>query len=172
MPVTPLHTGIPGLVSYCFPRRVDLMGAVIGSVIIDIDFFLFLTTGSPIHGFFHTFLGATILAVIIIIVLRLLYKLIVVIKQWLKWEPESSLLSVSIGAFLGTWSHIILDSLIYSDLDPHYPNSGNPYYRVEGHDTIFMAVYLVAALTTLALMMLYTWMYFSALEAEKKASHD
>jgi len=172
MPVTPLHAGIPGLVSYCFPRRVDIMGAVIGSVIIDIDFFLFLATGSPLHGFFHTFFGATILAVVIIIVLRLLYKPIIALKRWLKWEPESSLLSLSLGAFLGTWSHIILDSLIYSDLDLYYPRTGNPHYRVEGHDTIFTTVYLVAALTTLALMMLYTWHYFSALEAEKKASHD
>jgi len=37
MPITPLHIGIPGLISYYFPKRVDISAAVIGCIIIDID---------------------------------------------------------------------------------------------------------------------------------------
>ena len=74
MPATPLHIGIPGLISYYSPKKVDIVSAVIGSVIIDTDFFLFLIFGTPVHGYLHSFLSATIVAIALAVILWLLNK--------------------------------------------------------------------------------------------------
>ena len=159
MPVTPLHIGIPGLISFYYPKRVDILSAVIGSVIIDLDFILFLLIGTPIHGYLHTFLGATIISIFIIIILKLSQKQTIKIKKWFKWEGKSNLKSISIGAFIGTYSHIILDSLIYNEINPFYPIEGNPLYLENGQDVIFVTIYVIALITTIMLIALYSWKY-------------
>jgi len=162
MPVTPLHIGVPGLISYYFPKRIDIISAIIGSIIIDIDFFILIIFGTPIHGIFHTFFGATILSIFLIIIIKLSGKLTIKLKNWFKWEIESDLISISLGAFIGTYSHIILDSLIYNDMNPFYPITGNPLFLENGQPTIFYLVYSAAIITTLLFLILFCWRYIKS----------
>jgi len=162
MPVTPLHIGVPGLISYYFPKRIDIISAIIGSIIIDIEFFIFIIYDFPIHGIFHTFFGATILSIFLIIIIKLNRKLTIKLKNWFKWEIESDLISISLGAFIGTYSHIILDSLIYNDMNPFYPITGNPLFLENGQPTIFYLVYSAAIITTLLFLILFCWRYIKS----------
>ena len=166
MPVTPLHIGIPGLISYYFPKKMDIFGAILGCTLLDIDFFLFLGFGTPVHGFLHSFLGATVLAIILILIIKLFQPLVVIIKKWFKWDIESSLGSIAIGAFVGTYSHVLLDSLIYTDMNPLYPLDGNPLY-IESFQPMFTTfIYGITGITTIILIMVYSSGYLRAMEEE------
>ena len=64
MPFTPYHLG-PGLfVGLLFLSFIDFPTFLIASVIVDVEPFLVLTLNLnyPLHGFFHSFLGGTLVA--------------------------------------------------------------------------------------------------------------
>ena len=166
MPVTPLHMGLPGLVSYFWPGKVDIFTALLGSVLVDIDFFLFLLQQTPLHGFLHSFLGATLLALLLIVVVRLAPDTVRKIKSWFRWETDSNLGSVAIGAFLGAYSHVLLDSFLYSDMKPFQPFSGNPFLPEEGTLHIRL-IYVITGVSTFLLLALYVMKYGKAVNEEK-----
>jgi membrane-bound metal-dependent hydrolase YbcI (DUF457 family) len=153
MPITPLHIGIPGLVAAGLKDKMNLSAAIIGSVIIDLDFFLYLSIRTPIHGNLHTFLGATILSIILIPLIFVGRRRMKKIENWFKLDSSFKLYPIAIGAFLGTFSHILLDSIIYRDMKPFLPFTEN-YFYLGGGASIFTAVYLIAALTTISLLFL------------------
>ena len=152
MPFTPLHIGIPGLPSYFKPDRVDIVAVVLGSTLVDIDFFLHVVYRSPLHGFLHTYIGATALALVLSVLIRIGKPVVERVKGWFRWEKGSNVKSITFGAFLGTYSHVLLDSLIYYDVDPFHPLSeDNPFYVHEWVDQMTGVVYALAGLTTLLL---------------------
>ena len=159
MPATPLHIGIPGLISYYNPKKVDIAAAIIGSVIIDTDFFLFLIFGTPVHGYLHSFLSATLVAVLLAGILYLLNPTMIELKKWFGWETETGIKSLLAGAFTGTYSHIILDMLLYGEMNPLFPLKGNPFYFSDMALPIFMGVYAVASVTTVAFLIQYAKKY-------------
>ncbi len=159
MPVTPLHIGLPGLFSFRWPQRVDVFTAVLGSVLIDLEFFVYLIYGTPIHGQIHTFAGATLMALAIIGIALLCKGPITKVKEWFQWETKSDLRSMTLGAFIGTFSHILYDSLIYVEMNPFHPREGNPLYHQGGQGLIFPLVYAIAGFTTILLMVLYIIRY-------------
>jgi membrane-bound metal-dependent hydrolase YbcI (DUF457 family) len=75
------------------------------------------------------------------------------IENWFKLDSSFKLYPIAIGAFLGTFSHILLDSIIYRDMKPFLPFTEN-YFYLGGGASIFTAVYLIAALTTISLLFL------------------
>ncbi len=168
MPFTPLHIGIPGLISYKWPERVDIIAAGFGAVLIDLDFFFFLLWGTPLHGFLHSFVGATVLAIILIIVIRLLQRPLRKVKHWFRWEEEADKRSIALGAFLGTYSHVVLDMFIYWDVDPFYPAEDNPFCPDTASSMTVSIIYLLASVTTLLLLLLYMWKFYKTGEEDEK----
>lgn len=113
MPFTPFHMGPALLIWGLFPRRLDLMSILVGSVILDLEPFYYLVQGSPfLHRFFHTFLGATIVGIVLVILFNRFY------------SPMGS--KIIPGIFLGLYFHILLDSILYRDMLPFYPYDFNP----------------------------------------------
>lgn len=159
MPITPFHIGFPGLFSYFSPKKIDIFSAILGSIIIDIDFFLFLLIGTPIHGHFHSFLGATIISIILILVIHNSQSLIIRIKKEFRWEIESNLKSISLGAFIGTFSHIIYDAFLYKEMEPFYPINGNSLYFCNDYNINFIIIYLFSGITTFILIYIYNKKY-------------
>jgi len=172
MPATPLHIGIPGLPALWRPDRVDITAVVLGATLVDIDFFLFVFRGGRIHGFLHTLLGATILAMVIVVELYILSPTNLKLKRWFRWDESSSVGSLISGALLGSWSHVFLDGLIYRDVRPLAPYSdGNALFLDPwggngsgGGDIIagpemLAVVYGVGAVTTVLLLMVWVWKY-------------
>jgi membrane-bound metal-dependent hydrolase YbcI (DUF457 family) len=170
MPVTPLHLGIPGLVSFRWPEKVDIFAAALGSVLVDLDFFAFLLFGTKIHGFLHSFVGATVLALVIVGVGHAFPWVVVKLKRWFGWgEERTSLKAMVLGAFLGSYSHVLLDSLIYWDMKPFYPFEDNPFLVEESVETVRNLVYSITTFTTALFLVLYAWNYWQlTVEQEKK----
>ena len=131
MPFTPLHLG-PGLtIKALAGRRFSVLSYGIAQVAMDIEPLLGLVRGSSIlHGPTHTYLAALVMAIVVAIVSPPLCRLI--LRRWhqellfhrLGWLVESESitpLAVIAGAFVGTISHVMLDSIMHSDISPLAP---------------------------------------------------
>jgi membrane-bound metal-dependent hydrolase YbcI (DUF457 family) len=84
----------------------------------------------PIHRWFHTYVGATVLAAVCILFGRPICQLF--LRLWLAWpnapwqrfapagwriRPTSALTA----ALIGTYSHVLMDSLVHRDMKPFMP---------------------------------------------------
>ena len=92
-------------------------------IVMDIQPLIVIITGAGhLHGFSHTYLGATLIALFSGLTGKYLSELGLKI---LRIGPEQP---VSIGwgiclssAFIGSFSHVLLDSIMHADLQPFYP---------------------------------------------------
>ena len=115
MPLTPLHfaAGLPAR------KRISMKAFVLVNVLIDLEpasvmFFGMDKLGYPLHQSVHTFGGVTLMAIVTLLT-GLVCK-----GKWRTWLY---------GAFLGAYSHVLLDALVHSDVEPFAPIlSGNPLF--------------------------------------------
>ncbi len=126
MPFTPFHMG-PGIVIKALLQgSFSLMVFGWAQIIMDIQPLVVMITGKGhLHGFSHTYIGASLLAVIAALSGKYLSDIGLYI---LDISTESR--PVKVGwkvafpsAFLGTYSHVILDSIMHPDVEPCYPFS-------------------------------------------------
>ena len=137
MPVTPLHFG-PAIAGKAFaPKHFSVLAFGLTQVIIDAEAGFYLMQGSwPVHRFLHSYLGATVVAVVTALLGRPLLGL--VIRGWNRLlagrfrdgpqlRPDVPLAAVISGAVLGSYSHVFLDSIVHADMTPFAPwHGGNP----------------------------------------------
>ncbi len=132
MPFTPYHFG-PGLfLGVVLLPFVDLSTIIIASVILDLEplVALMLNLPIPLHGFFHTYLGATIVAFILTFVIWPFRGYFNKIVSVFGLHQESSLRHIFLASIIGTCSHILLDSFLYAEMNPFYPILGNPFLGI------------------------------------------
>jgi membrane-bound metal-dependent hydrolase YbcI (DUF457 family) len=131
MPITPFHLG-PGAALKSFaPKHVSFTIFLFTQILIDLEsIYFFMKNDWPVHRFFHSYLGATVVVVIGIVIGRPICqwllkkwnaKLSKKQKEWLYVEPIISMKSAIIGLVLGAYSHIFLDSIMHSDIKPFSP---------------------------------------------------
>ena len=128
MPFTPFHFG-PGAAAHAAaPKHVSFLAFCGANVLIDLEpLYFMLTKQYPLHRFLHTYVGATLVWVGMTALFMLLRTPVVRLLNLLGWKPLT-LLQVSIGAALGSYSHIVLDSLMHPDIRPLAPFSdANPF---------------------------------------------
>jgi len=95
-------------------------------IVMDIQPLIVLLTGEgQLHGFSHTYIGATLLAVFSALSGKYLseagLKIIGISK---KNNPVNiTWWVVFTSAFIGTYSHVVLDAMMHSDVQPFYPLS-------------------------------------------------
>ena len=130
MPFTPYHFG-PGLfIGSLFLNFIDLPTFLIASVIVDLEPFLVLyfNLNYPLHGFFHSFLGATIIAIILAFIMTQIRKIFTPMLSFIKIKQEISFKRILVASLLGIYLHILLDSPLYVDIRPFFPFDFNPFY--------------------------------------------
>ena len=100
----------------------------------------------PVHRFLHSYLGATVVAVVTVLLGRPLLGL--VIRGWnrslagrfrcgLQLHPNVPLAAIVSGAVLGSYSHVFLDSIVHADMTPFEPwHGGNPLLHVMSAKTV------------------------------------
>ena len=139
MPFTPFHLGPAVFFGLIFFRFISIPAFVIGSVIVDIEPFFVLLFGLdlPLHGFFHSILGGSVVALVVFFVMMRLDWRIQKVMGIFKLKQESSSFSVLIGAFLGVYLHVFLDSFLYTDIRPFFPADVNPLYGLFSSDSIY-----------------------------------
>ena len=126
MPFTPFHMG-PGIfVKAILQGSFSLMVFGWAQIIMDIQpLFVLITGEGHLHGFSHTFIGATLLALFSALSGKYLsefgLKVLGISKEpnfiIIKWRV------VFLSAFAGAYTHVLLDAIMHSDVEPYYPLS-------------------------------------------------
>lgn len=158
MPFTPFHWGPSSWIGLVLFKVFDFPTLMAASVIVDIEPFtvLLFELDYPLHGFFHTILGGSILAILTALILYLLRSRIRRLMAFFKLAQNSSFKKIIWSSFFGLFSHLLLDSLTHWDLEPFYPFGGNPLYGLFSE----FQVYLFCGISLLAGVLFYSVVIF------------
>lgn len=124
MPFTPVHMGPGVFIKSLLQGSFSLMIFGWSQIIMDIQPLIALvTTKGHLHGFSHTFLGASIIAILSAftgkgVVEYILSKVVGCHGKeriYLKWHI------VIVSAFIATFSHVFLDAIMHFDVQPYFP---------------------------------------------------
>jgi len=130
MPLTPFHLGPTLLLGVLLYRWLDLPTLLAGSVIVDVRaaLIVFGPFDGPVHGILTTFAGGTIIALVTGAAVLVLPQSVQSVLNYTRLADTTSA-SASFGAaIVGVYSHIVLDSLLYTDTHPFYPSAWNPFF--------------------------------------------
>lgn len=110
MPITPLHFGLLAPINHFAKHKVSNASFVLVNLWLDLPSIIYvvLEIGDYSHEN-HTLINALIIALVC-------SGLRIGNKAWV------------LGAFLGTFSHVLMDSLVHVDVNLFYPYEGNPFY--------------------------------------------
>lgn len=129
MPFTPFHLGIGLCLGLLCFRWLDFPTFLVANMIVDaravLVFFDFVS--GPIHGFLHTFIFATLLAVGLATLSLVSKPTLNRVLRPLFLAQQRSLTRITLAALIGVYAHVVLDSILYTDIRPFYPLSGNPF---------------------------------------------
>ena len=126
MPFTPFHMGPGILIKALLQSSFSLMVFGWAQIIMDIQPLWVLLTGhGHLHGFSHTYMGATLLGVISALSGKYLSEF--GLKRLSLSKAENPIVIswkvVFFSAFIGSYSHVFLDAMMHSDVKPYYPFS-------------------------------------------------
>jgi membrane-bound metal-dependent hydrolase YbcI (DUF457 family) len=139
MPFTPFHFGPSILIGLIFFPLLYMPAILFGSVIVDLEPLSFLLLGLPVlHLFFHTFLGATISALILAFFVYLLRGFLGEIMTAFQLPQIAAPLNITFAALLGAYSHILLDAFLYPEMQPFWPLLGNPFLGLVSSSTVYL----------------------------------
>ena len=123
MPFTPIHMG-PGIfIKALMGGSFSLMVFGWAQIVMDIQpLFVLITGEGHLHGFSHTYIGATLIAIFSAVTGKYLSQL----GLWMLHITPSVRVSIGwwvvfLSAFIGSFSHVLLDSIMHSDVRPFYP---------------------------------------------------
>ena len=154
MPITPFHFGPGAALHALAPKHVSFLSFCAANVLIDVEPLYYMSTGQyPLHRFFHTYLGVSLIPVAI--------TALFLAARWFAqryWLPklfawrELGLAAVAVGAALGSYSHIVLDSLMHADITPFAPfDFGNSLWQAVPLDALHWACVAAAGLAIVVL---------------------
>ena len=131
MPLTPFHWSSL-LFGFLLFNTLYLPALAISSVLMDLEpfYYMFISPNPDgiLHGFFHTYLGATIIALVVAFVLVKFRKETDNMMAIFRLEQKISDKGIYLSSIFAAYSHIFLDSLMHSDLKPFWPFSdSNPF---------------------------------------------
>jgi hypothetical protein len=139
MPFTPLHMG-PGIaIKAVMQRRLSLMVFGWSQIVIDIQpLVVMLTDQGELHGFSHTYIGATLIAMFCGFTGKYFGEIGLKLIREPQYLPISWTVSF-LSAFIGTYSHIVLDSIMHADITPFAPfNRNNALLGIISIDALHM----------------------------------
>ncbi|MDH5460867.1 MAG: hydrolase [Candidatus Bathyarchaeota archaeon] len=133
MPFTPFHLGPALALGLPTRKYIHAPTFIIANVIVDVEPLVVLFLGSryPLHGYLHTFLLASLIGLIFGYVMssaerffQPLFKML-----FLETGDKLKLKSFVLAGALGTILHVLLDSPLYTDIQPFYPVIANLLYN-------------------------------------------
>jgi membrane-bound metal-dependent hydrolase YbcI (DUF457 family) len=141
MPFTPFHLG-PGIaIKAAAPRHVSLGMFAGAQVAMDLEPAIGMLSGAAtLHGITHTLPGALVVALACLPFKRL--------AEWV-FSVSISWQQAITGTLLGTYTHVLLDSLVHHDIRPLWPLSdANPLQNLlSWHETeVLCGVLALAAI--------------------------
>jgi membrane-bound metal-dependent hydrolase YbcI (DUF457 family) len=158
MPFTPFHLGPALFFGLVLFMIFDLPTFLIASVIPDIEPFYvmyFHVSGYPLHGFFHSYLGSSILALLVAFVVYPLRGLLSRVMVAFRIPQNSSFKKILLASFIGVYFHVFLDSFLYPEMMPLYPLQGNPFIGALSAYGSYSVIYGFCSITALFGIALY-----------------
>jgi membrane-bound metal-dependent hydrolase YbcI (DUF457 family) len=125
MPITPFHFGPGAAIHAVAPKHVSFLAFCAANVLIDIEPLYYMLTGQyPLHRFFHTYIGASLITLATVLIFLAALKLASRFRlpDLLQWQSLSSR-AIWLGAAIGSYSHIVFDSVMHTDITPLLPFS-------------------------------------------------
>lgn len=147
MPFTPLHMGPGLLIKSLLGGAFSLMIFGWCQILMDIQPLLVMITGEGhLHGFSHTFIGSSGIAVIAVVTGVPLSNWFIFSKRFGFKEKDKNLLGLNrkigwvvatFSSLIGSYSHVVLDAFMHSDVQPCYPiNLENSYLYFVSIETL------------------------------------
>lgn len=156
MPVTPFHFGPGAALWAASPRHVSFLSFCATNVLIDVESLYNMVTGRPrIHTFLHTYLGSTLAAIVVVCAFLLLLRMarLVPLPDPFRWKALG-IRQIAIGALLGAWTHVLLDSVMHADITPFAPiSTRNPMFRIVPLDWLHLFCIGAALLAGVVVML-------------------
>ncbi len=168
MPLTPFHWSIV-LLGILFFNTFYIPALAVSSVLMDLEplYFHFLVPDPEgyIHRFFHTYIGVTILGLIVGIALIKGRKIVDQFMGFFKLDQRlvSSKL-ILFSSLIGAWSHVFFDSFLHKDIKPFWPIEVNPFL---GKISV-INVYLITGLMLFLVFAIYFWRLMKNFSPKKK----
>lgn len=132
MPFTPFHFGAHACVALPINKKINTLVFILANVIIDLEplIAMIFNFSYPLHGYAHTFVGASILGGVwgfIAYRFKLIFeKILKIVKLPHEFTMKKYILSGVFGALL----HVLFDAPLYMDIKPFYPLKVNPLYEL------------------------------------------
>lgn len=129
MPLTPFHLGPGLLIGLLLFSYIDFATFLVASVIVDVEplVVIIFDLDYPLHGFFHSFLGGTIVAFLLAAVMSKVRESLSPLLSFFKLEQKSTFKNILLASLSGIYIHILLDSWMHRDIRPFYPLNFNPF---------------------------------------------
>ncbi|MHA1332215.1 MAG: metal-dependent hydrolase [Candidatus Hodarchaeales archaeon] len=112
---------------------LDPIALFIGSIAPDIEgvsaIFIFRDPNLPLHGSFHSFLGAITLGLLLTPISYIINSFITTRLFRIEKKTISKKYSL-VASMVGTFSHIMLDAPLYPEMNPFYPLKGNVFFQI------------------------------------------
>jgi len=123
LPFTPIHMGPGILIKALLQSSFSLMVFGWTQIVMDIQPLIVIITGEGhLHGFSHTYIGAILLAIFSAITGKYLSQLgLWILKITPSINTHIPWWIVFLSAFIGSFSHVFLDSIMHSDVQPFCP---------------------------------------------------
>ena len=123
MPFTPFHLGPGAAFKAIGGRHFSFMVFGGSQVLMDIEPLIGILANKPIlHGPTHTLLGALAIGTLAGIIGK---PISAAVLRWLSVPHYPFTWAASfLGAYVGTFSHIVLDAIMHSDMSPWWPVAG------------------------------------------------
>ena len=126
---------------------------------------------SVLHGFTHTYVGATFVAFAALFLGRPCCQLwlrawnLITAPRYLRWLQASHVISrpaAITGAFVGTYSHVFLDSIMHSDMQPWSPfTTGNSLLQAIPTGWLHLLCIGLGVVGAMALLVIFVWNKFA-----------
>jgi len=124
MPFTPIHMGPGILIKSLLQGSFSLMVFGWTQIVMDIQPLIVMITGEGhLHGFTHTYVGAVLIAIFAALTGKYLSELGLKLVGISKKENPICITwwVVFLSAFVGSASHVLLDSIMHTDVEPFFP---------------------------------------------------
>jgi hypothetical protein len=178
VPITPFHFGPGAAVKALAPRHFSFAVFAFSQMLIDLEpIGFFIVTGAPIHPYLHTYLGATLVFLAswwggrpaCQWALRAWNAwLSPAQSRWLAYEPRISTKSAGIGAFIGAYSHVAIDSIMHGDMEPLAPfSAASPWLHAVSLETLHLAC-VAAGIMGVAGLYVLRWRALNSKSASAK----
>ena len=158
MPFTPFHVGPALFFGLAFSLAFDLSTLLVASVVPDVEPFCvmyFNLSECPLHGFFHSYVGSSILAVLVAAVVYPIRSLLNRVTAAFRISQKFSFKKALFTSFVGVYFHVFLDSFLYEEMMPFYPLQGNPFINILSAYGSYRVIYGFCSLTAIIGIVLY-----------------